>query len=628
MAKNPTSDRLWHGPDVDMKLVPVQRQFEAQARRTPDGLAVSFRNRELSYAELNARADNLARRLAARGAGPEKLVAVCMPRSEWLVVALLAVLKAGAAYLPIDPDYPPDRITFILNDAAPVLVLATSATATGLGQGKVPCLFLDADLAGDEQSCDGKQADNGAVTRVPQATPAYVIYTSGSTGRPKGVVISHGALTNLLRAMDERFPLQQTDRWLAVTTIAFDISNVELWLPLISGAGVVLADRDIVYDPTTLSSVVKSTGVTVMSATPSLWHSQIGVDPDGVRGLRMLVAGEALPSALARAMAEQAAEVINLYGPTETTIYSTMAAVPLEVGRPSIGRPIRNTRVYVLDADLRPLPSGIVGEIYIAGAGLARGYLNRAALTAERFVADPFGPPGSRMYRTGDIARWQADGTLDYIGRADQQVKIRGFRVELGEVEKTLATHERVAQAAVVVREDRPGDKQLVAYVVPADPDGSAAAPLDSVSLRAFAGEILPSYMVPGSTVVLDTLPLTPNGKLDRGALPAPKLLDTTSHRPPASGTEELLCQLFAQVLGLTDVGADDEFFDLGGHSIAAIRLASAARKAGLPLKVRDIFVHQSVERLARAIGGHYREQEPVQRAESSPLMRSHRSDR
>ncbi|TCO59352.1 non-ribosomal peptide synthetase [Actinocrispum wychmicini] len=618
----------WHGTDVDVELVPVQRQFDAQARRTPGGLAVACRDRELSYAELNARADDLARRIAARGVGPEKLVAVCVPRSEWLVVALLAVLKAGGAYLPIDPDYPPDRIAFILDDAAPLLALATSATATGLAKGKVPCLLLDADLAGDKQTSDGKETDSGTVTQVLPAAPAYVIYTSGSTGRPKGVVISHGALINFLGAMGERFPLKYTDRWLAVTTIAFDISNLELWLPLISGAGVVLADRDIVYDPVALSAVVKSAGVTIMQATPALWQSQFGVDPDGVMGLRMLVGGEALPSALARAMAGRAAEVANLYGPTETTIWSTTAAVPPTVGHISIGRPIWNTRVYVLDAGLQPLPSGVAGELYIAGVGLARGYLNRAALTAERFVADPFGPPGSRMYRTGDIARWQADGTLGYIGRVDHQVKVRGFRIELGEVENILATHERVAQAAVVVREDRPGDKRLVGYVVPAVPDGAAAAPLDPVGLRAFAGEMLPGYMVPGSIVVLDTLPLTPNGKLDRGALPAPELPDATSHRSPTSGTEELLCRLFAQVLGLTDVGADVGFFDLGGHSLAAIRLVSAARKAGLPLKVRDVFAHQSVGRLARAVSGRSGEQEPVQRAESGPLMRSRRWDR
>ncbi|MFE0178434.1 amino acid adenylation domain-containing protein [Streptomyces sp. NPDC059002] len=592
----------WQGADVDAELVPVQRQFEAQARRTPDGLAVAFRDRELSYAELDARADGLARQLVARGVGPEKLVAVCLPRSEGLVVALLAVLKAGGAYLPIDPDYPPDRIAFILDDAAPVLALATSATAAGLAEGTVECLLLDADVAADQRTGEGKQPDGGTVPHVPSAAPAYVIYTSGSTGRPKGVVISHGALSNLLGAMGERFPLGPADRWLAVTTIAFDMSNLELWLPLVSGAGIVLADRDIVYDPAALSAVVKSAGVTVMQATPSLWQSQLGADPDGVTGLRMLVGGEALPSALAGAMAERAVDVTNLYGPTETTIYSTAAAVPSGGGHITIGRPVWNTRAYVLDAGLRPLPSGVVGELYLAGAGLARGYLNRAALTAERFVADPFGPPGSRMYRTGDMARRQADGTLDYVGRADHQVKVRGFRIELGEVEHTLATHEGVAQAAVAVREDGPGDKRLVGYVVPAVPDGSAAAPLDPVGLRAFAGETLPGYMVPGSIVVLDALPLTPNGKLDRAALPAPEPRDATSHRSPASGTEELLCRLFAQVLGLTDVGADVGFFDLGGDSLAAIRLVSAVRKAGLPLKARDVFAHQSVERLARAV--------------------------
>ncbi|MFI8817181.1 MULTISPECIES: amino acid adenylation domain-containing protein [unclassified Streptomyces] len=618
----------WHGTEVDAEPVPVQRQFEAQARRTPDGLAVAFRDRRLSYAELDARADDLARRIAARGVGPEKLVAVCMPRSEWLVVALLAVLKAGGVYLPVDPDYPPNRIAYILDDAAPVLALATSATAAGLAEAKVPCLLLDGDPADDRPTGDGQDADSGPAAPVPPTAPAFVIYTSGSTGRPKGVVIPHGALVNLLGAMGERFPLGHSDRWLAVTTIAFDISHLELWLPLISGAGVVLADQDIVYDPAALSAVVKSAGVTVMQATPSLWQSQLGADLDGVTGLRMLTGGEVLPPALARAMAERAAEVVNAYGPTETTIYSTMATVPPSAGHISIGRPIRNTRVYILDAGLRPLPNGVVGEIHIAGAGLARGYLNRAALTAERFVADPFGPPGSRMYRTGDMARRRADGTLDYIGRVDQQVKLRGFRIELGEVENTLAAHGSVAQAAVVIREDRPGDKQLVGYVVPTVPDGSVAAPLDPVDLRTFAGEVLPGYMVPGSIVVLDALPLTPNGKLDRGALPAPELPDAASRRSPVSGTEELLCRLFAQELGLAGVGADVAFFDLGGNSLTAIRLVNAARRAGLPLTVREVFAHRTVERLARAVDGRSGEQEPVQGAESGPLMRPHGADR
>ncbi|MFE7275840.1 amino acid adenylation domain-containing protein [Streptomyces sp. NPDC057623] len=600
----------WHGTVVDAEPVPVHRQFEAQARRTPDALAVAFRDRELSYAELDARADDLARRLTAQGVGPERLVAVCLPRSEWLVVALLAVLKAGGAYLPVDPDYPPDRIAFILDDAVPVLALATSVTAARFAEGKVPCLLLDADLAGDKRTGDGKVAESGTLTQVPSAAPAYVIYTSGSTGRPKGVVVPHSAIDNRLRWMQAEYQLAPGDRVLQKTPSGFDVSVWEFFWPLRVGATLVVADPGGHQDPDYLARTIREQDVTTCHFVPSMLQVFLG-SPDaadcGSALRRVFSSGEALPRETAAEFSRvlPGAVLHNLYGPTEAAVDVTYhECVPGDTGPVPIGRPIWNTQLYVLDAGLRPLPSGVVGELYIAGAGLARGYLNRAALTAGRFVADPFGPPGSRMYRTGDMARWQADGTLGYIGRADQQVKLRGFRIELGEVEHALATHEGVAQAAVVVREDRPGDRRLVGYVVPAVPDGSAAAPLDPVGLRAFAGEMLPAYMVPGSIVVLDALPLTPNGKLDRAAMPAPELPEATSRRSPTSGTEELLCRLFAQELGLADVGADVGFFDLGGNSIAAIRLVSAARKAGLRLKVRDVFAHESAERLARAVAG------------------------
>ncbi|GAA4238441.1 hypothetical protein GCM10022254_54400 [Actinomadura meridiana] len=611
----------WNDTAVDAPMLPVHRQIEARAAREPGHPAVIFRGEELDYARLDARADRLARRLAQRGVGPDTFVAVCAPRSERLVVALLAVLKAGGAYLPIDPDYPADRVAYMLDDASPVLALVTGATAALLHQDGVPLLDLD-DLDGvaDESEDEGESTDRVAPpVPVSLDAAAYVIYTSGSTGRPKGVVISHRALANFLGAMAERFPLGPADRWLAVTTIAFDISNLELWLPLVSGAGIVLADRDTVQDPAELSALVKREGVGIMQATPSLWQAQLGADPGAFSGLRMLVGGEALPPALAEAMCERAAEVTNVYGPTETTIWSTAARVVPDEGAPSIGRPIWNTRVYVLDAALRPVPTGVAGELYIAGDGLARGYLNRPALTAERFVADPLGPPGARMYRTGDLARWRADGTLDYIGRVDHQVKIRGFRIELGEVESALAADPRVAQAVVVVREDRPGDRRLVGYVVPA----AGAAP-DPADLRAFVGETLPAYMVPWTIVVLDALPLTPNGKLDRKALPAPEPpaeAPAKARRAPSSPSEELLCSLFATVLRRDAVGPDDGFFDLGGDSIGSIRLVGIARKAALPLKARDVFEHQTAARLARVLDGRSGRDPVRERAKDEPLV-------
>ncbi|MFJ9461719.1 amino acid adenylation domain-containing protein, partial [Kitasatospora sp. NPDC101447] len=345
---------------------------------------------------------------------------------------------------------------------------------------------------------------------------AYVIYTSGSTGLPKGVVVPQGALVNFVAAMGDRFGLGVGDRLLAVTTVGFDIAGLELFVPLVRGAAVVVAARDVVRDPVALCALVRSSGASVMQATPSLWRAVLVQDASVVERLRVLVGGEALPSDLAVELAARAVSVANMYGPTETTVWSTVWDVVGEAaGSPRIGRPIANTRVYVLDAGLRPVPAGVPGELYIAGEGVVRGYWRRPELTAGRFVADPFGSAGSRMYRTGDLVRWTRGGELEYLSRVDDQVKLRGFRIELGEIESVLAAHGHVAQAAVLVREDRPGDKRLVAYVVPAGEGRPVAA-----ELRALAAGRLPEYMVPSAFVVLEAFPLTPNGKLDRRALP------------------------------------------------------------------------------------------------------------
>lgn len=500
-------------------FVPVFGQVEVQARRSPHSLAIAYRSSMLSYVELDTRADELARRLTVLGVGPETIVAVCLPRSEQMVISLLAVLKTGGAYLPIDPDYPADRIGFMLADASPVVILATADTAVKLPASEVPRLLLDADGRHDSSAAALPAA-------IAADAPAYVIYTSGSTGRPKGVVISHRALANFLGAFGERLRLKPADRWLAVTTIAFDISNLELWLPLVSGAAVVLADQDIVHDPAELSALVKSAGVTIIQATPSLWQAHLSADPGGLARVRMLVGGETLSRSLADAMCEQAVEVTNVYGPTETTIWSTAGTVTAGTGPPPIGHPIWNTQVHVLDRELGPVPVGVTGELYIAGQGLARGYLNRPDLTAERFVANPYGPPGTRMYRTGDLACRNQDSSLNCLGRADLQVKIRGFRIECGEVETVLAAHPDVAQAAVAVREDSRGNKRLVGYVIP------VASAVDPAVLRAFAAERLPGYMVPWTIVTLGSWPRTPNGKFDREALPTPRFRAT-----PRAGT-------------------------------------------------------------------------------------------
>ncbi|MFE1327372.1 amino acid adenylation domain-containing protein [Streptomyces sp. NPDC058735] len=436
-------------PTLEQGLVAA---VERQARATPRALAVIGEERSLTYRDLDTEANRLAHWLIDRGVRPESLVAVRLPRSTELVVALLAVLKAGAAYVPIDPDHPRSRIDHILKDSDPALVLDAEA------------------LAADRSACP----DSPPAPAVSPGNTAYVIYTSGSTGTPKGVAVPRGALANFLATMRRRFPLTPGDRLFAVTTVAFDIAGLELYLPLISGAAVVLAGKETVSRPSAAVAAMRRHGVTLVQATPAFWQMLLMDDPDAARGLRILVGGEALPAPLAGALAAQAAEVANMYGPTETTIWSTTAPVGPGRGVPPIGEPIGNTRVYVLDSRLRPVPRGVDGELYIAGAGLARGYQGRPDLTTGRFVACPFGEPGTRMYRTGDLVRWGGNGRLEYVGRTDFQVKIRGFRIELGEIEHVLAAHPGVAQAAVVVREDRQDDKRLVGYVVP-EPHTAAA---------------------------------------------------------------------------------------------------------------------------------------------------------
>ncbi|WP_344317044.1 amino acid adenylation domain-containing protein [Streptomyces javensis] len=605
----------------------VHELYQEQAARTPSAVAVLSGGVELTYAQLETRANRLAALLTARGAGPERLVAVALPRSADLLVALLAVLKTGAAYLPLDPEHPRDRIGYTLQDARPALALVTSGTApllaadgrdggdggdgggqdlagrsgevaaggdavtggaAGAGHGGVPALVLD-DPATAAELAAAPTAAPGAVCSPDH--PAYVIYTSGSTGRPKGVVVPHGALSNFLDDMGGRFGLGPADRLLAVTTVSFDIAALELYLPLLSGAGVVIADRDTVRDPAALLRMAEETGAGVVQATPSLWQAMVTASPEALRGLRVLVGGEALPEALATRLRASAAGLTNLYGPTETTIWSTAADLTDDQGVPSIGTPIANTRVYVLDDRLRPVAPGVPGELYIAGAGVVRGYHNRPALTAERFVACPFGGTGERMYRTGDIVRRTADGRLEFSGRADHQVKVRGFRIELGEIETVLTAHEAVGQAVALARADQGGGARLVGYVVPKVP---GAAP-DPGVLRKTLGESLPEYMIPSAFVVLDRLPLTPNGKLDRKALPAPSFGAAADSRPPRTPVEEALCAVFAEVLRLPSVGIDDSFFELGGDSIVTMQLIARARAAGLVLAVNDVFEHKTV---------------------------------
>ncbi|GDY48198.1 hypothetical protein SANT12839_090800 [Streptomyces antimycoticus] len=588
----------WNDTAREVPGRPVVELFEERVARTPDAVAVVAGGVSLSYGELDARADRLARLLADRGVRPEAFVAVALPRSVDLLVALLAVWKAGAAYLPLDTEYPADRLAYMLQDAIPELVLTTGELVPMLPDVDIPRVLLDAPETAEALS---RTAGERRIAPLALSHAAYVIYTSGSTGRPKGVVVPQGPLANFVVAMAERFRLTGADRLLAVTTVGFDIAGLELFVPLLSGAAVVVAERDVVRDPVTLCALVTNERISVMQATPSLWRAVLAEDASVLGGVRVLVGGEALPADLAVALAERAESVTNMYGPTETTIWSTAWSVTPGTARaPRIGRPIANTQVYVLDDGLRPVPAGVPGELYIAGEGVVRGYHGRSGLTAERFVADPFDRTGGgRMYRTGDLARWTAVGELEYLSRVDDQVKLRGFRIELGEIETVLAGHEHVAQAAVLVREDRPGDKRLVAYAIP-----STAAGPEPLALREHVAAQLPGYMVPSAFVTLDAFPLTANGKLNRRALPAPDYgPDTATGRAPRSPREEILCGLFAEVLGVESVTIDDDFFHLGGHSLLATKLVSRIRTVlDTELAVRRVFEAPTVAELATGL--------------------------
>ncbi|MFI9757073.1 amino acid adenylation domain-containing protein [Streptomyces sp. NPDC051963] len=564
----------------------VRALFEAQATRTPHAPAVLDGDNTVTFAELDARADRSAAALTARGAGPESIVAVALPRGPDLVTALLAVLKAGAACMPVDPGFPPERIALMLGDADPRLVICDPATAQQLGIDQELVCSPDAVAAVPEQRAP-----------VSPEHPAYVIFTSGSTGRPKGVVGTQQALANRL-AWGRELRRNAPGVRVAKSPISFIDGLTELLGALTAGEAVALADDEATSDPTALAALADRHGATLLTAVPSLYTTLVeSAPPDTFTSVRTWISsGEPLPGELAEAMARRwpYARLINLYGCSEAAGDSLMQEYGGDEGPVPLGRPIANTRVHVLDPFLQPLPVGATGELYLAGVGLARGYLDQPGRTAERFVAAPFGPPGSRLYRTGDLARLRADGTVEFLGRADDQVKIRGFRVEPGEIETAARKLPGVGRVAVVAREDGPSPRRLVAYVVP-----ESGAAVDPSALRRALAERFPGHLVPSAVVVLDALPRTPSGKLDRRALPAPDFTGASTFEPPRTEREKVLCGLFAEVLGLQQVGVHDDFFELGGDSIVSVRLADRARRAGLPLTPRDVFTHRTAAGLA-----------------------------
>jgi amino acid adenylation domain-containing protein len=572
----------------------VHQLFEAQAARNPNTKAVVFGSESLTYGQLERRANQLANHLIGLGATPDSLVGICLERSLEMVVGLLGILKAGAAYVPLDPAYPPDRIAFMLENAEVPLLLTQARLRESLPATRHRTILIDSDWPEIAQ-----QTEESPGLKLTPENRAYVIYTSGSTGKPKGVEIPHRSVVNFLTAMAKRPGIAASDRLLAVTTLSFDIAGLEIYLPLTQGASVEIVSREVASDGNQLLHSLERSGATVMQATPATWRMLLEAGWEGDARLKMLIGGEAVSQKLASQLLQRSASLWNVYGPTETTIWSTLSK--LEVGNSTvcIGKPIGNTDIFILDKVLQPVPIGVPGELHIGGHGLARGYLKRPELTAEKFIANPFSDDSrARLYKTGDLARYLPNGDIEFLGRIDHQVKIRGFRIELGEIETVLRQHPAINETVVVVREDTPGDKRIVAYLVP-----TADMEPTSTELRSFLKDKLPDYMLPSLFVTLESLPLTPNGKIDRRALPFPNHVDlapTGTFAAPTDVIQWRLVQIWQSVLGVRPIGVRDNYFELGGHSLLAVKLMKRIEGAfGRILPLATLLQAPTIEQLA-----------------------------
>jgi amino acid adenylation domain-containing protein len=574
----------------------VHQLFEAQAARTPEAVALKCGKAKLTYRELNQRANGLAGWLRKQRVESEELVGLCVERGLDMIVGLLGVLKAGCAYVPMDPVYPKNRLEFMVNDARIRVLITDPTTRPKLEvlnfEGEAPALLCISSPAADESDCDVNPS-----TTISQSNTAYMIYTSGSTGNPKGVQVVHGAVVNFLLSMRERPGISSSDKLLAVTTLSFDIAVLEIYLPLIVGATVVVATRETVVDAQKLAEEMDG-GITFMQATPATWRLLFDSGWKGNPRLKVLCGGESLPADLAGELLEKTGELWNMYGPTETTVWSTLERI-IPGKKIYVGRPIANTEVYILDSYGRPVPEGVPGELYLGGAGLARGYLGRPDLTAEKFIPHPFSQKGGeRIYFTGDLARYDTSGRIECLGRVDQQVKVRGFRIELGEIEEVLRRQPGIREAVVVVREQGGGDRRLVGYVTWEQAPAQTAR-----QLRQHLQSQLPEHLIPTALVYLKELPLTANGKLDRKALPAPEVEPLESRRA-SNPVEEELVRIWEEALGRKGVGITDNFFDLGGHSLLAMKLVSAVReRLGLELPLPAVFQGDfTIETVARRV--------------------------
>ena len=604
----------WNETEREIASTSMVEMFEQQVERTPDAVAVVYEEEKLTYRELNERANRLAHYLRGQGIGAEERVAIYTRRHAGMIVGVMGVLKAGGAYVPVDAGMPAERVAMILEDAAPRVILTEVSLLEGLREYGSQALTLALD--GDRPWLEDETAE------LPEAcvpgglgSAAYILYTSGSTGRPKGVVVEQRQLTNYVAGVKERAGIGGVGTWAMVQPLTVDSSATVLYGALSTGGCLHVIGEQKATDAAALEEHFTREEIDYLKIAPT----HLAALQNGGTAARLMprkgliVGGEASGREWLEGLQEKAPEcaIFNHYGPTETTVgvlmYGLGEGSGAGNGTAPIGRPMWNTRVYVLDERLRPVPVGVSGELYIAGAGLARGYLKRAGLTGERFVADPYGRPGTRMYRTGDVARWRADGNLEYLGRTDHQVKIRGYRVELGEIEAALGRQQGVAQAAVMVRQEE-GEKRLVAYVAPQE-----GQQLDARALCRHLGETLPEYMVPSAMVVLEWLPLTPHGKLDRKALPAPEYSARSEWQAPRTPAEEILASLFAEVLGVEQVGIEDNFFEMGGHSLMATRLVSRIRTTlGIELAIRTLFEAPTVAQLAMRLPGMGKPQTPL----------------